>query len=166
MIYNSIIKSHLDYGILAWGSSSNSNMKTIRKLQKRCACNLILRKHASHSDLIFGNLEILKFDDLLKLNATSFMYDFINNKLPVTFFPMFTPLSAPNRTKSVKLEKVNYKYLQQFPKVYLPKIWNDLCFEIKNSSSLNILKNKMKNNTIEKYKSFSCSKLNCYSCAL
>ena len=108
----------------------------------------------------------LNFDDLLKLNATSFMYDFVNNKLPVSFSEMFTPLSDPNRTKSFKLEKVNYKYLEQFPKVYFPKFWNNLCSETKNSSSINIFKNIMKNETLNTYKSFSCTKLNCYSCSV
>ena len=54
MIYNGIIKSYLEYGILAWGFSSNSKMKTIRKLPKRCACSLALCKYATHSDPTFG----------------------------------------------------------------------------------------------------------------
>ena len=48
-----------------------------------------------------------------------------------SFSEMFTPLSDPNRTKSLKLEKANHKYLEQF-QVYLPKFWNTLCFETKN----------------------------------
>ena len=80
-------------------------MKTIRKLQKRCACNLVLCKYATHSNPTFGSLEILKFDDLLKLNATSFMYDFVNNKLPVSFSEMFTPLSDPIGQKVLNWKK-------------------------------------------------------------
>ena len=48
---------------------SQSINESNQSYQNRCACNLIPRKYASHSDLIFGNSEILKFDDLLKLNA-------------------------------------------------------------------------------------------------
>ena len=59
------------------------------------------------------------------------MYGIINNKSPVSFSEMFTPLSDPNRTNSFELEKANHKYLDQFPKVYFPKFWNTLCFEIK-----------------------------------
>ena len=35
VVYNSLIKSHLEYRILAWGSSSNSKLDKLYKLQKK-----------------------------------------------------------------------------------------------------------------------------------
>ena len=40
-MYNSLIQSHLEYGVLAWGSSTNKLITSINKMQKRCIRNLV-----------------------------------------------------------------------------------------------------------------------------
>ena len=72
--------------------------------------------------------------------------------------------SEPNRTKNFRLEKTKQKYLDSFPKVVLPKVWNSFNFELKNSQALNSLKRKFKAETFSTYKSFRCLKPACYSC--
>ena len=51
------------------------------------------------------------------------------------------------KTEQNAEERPMRKVLEQFPKVFLPQIWNSLSLEIKNSCSLN---------------SFECSISNCY----
>ena len=43
----------------------------------------------SHADPLFSRLEIVKLEDILKLNASIFMYKFMNSKLPASFDGMF-----------------------------------------------------------------------------
>ena len=165
LIYNSLIKSHIEYGILAWGASINKNIKTIKKLQKRCARNIMKCKASSHSDIIFGNLNILKFDDILKTTASSLMFQYKNGKLPNSFNNMFIPLAEPNRTMSYRLNIVKNKHLESFPSAYLPRIWNKLETVIKSAPSNNVFKNLLKEQFIQIYNSFCCNKNDCYSCS-
>ena len=62
LIYNSLIQSHLEYGVLAWGSSKNKLITSINKMQKRCIRNLVSGNWLSHTDPLYGKLNILKFN--------------------------------------------------------------------------------------------------------
>ena len=73
---------------------------------------------------------------------------------------MFCALSHQNRTECLGLERPIGKVLEQFPKVFLPQIWNSLSLEIKNSCSLNSLKNKLHVDKTNMYLQFECSKSN------
>ena len=68
------------------------------------------------------------------------------------------------KTEQNAEERPMRKVLEQFPKVFLPQIWNSLSLEIKNSCSLNSLKNKLHVDKTSMYLQFECSKSNCYSC--
>ena len=88
----------------------------------------------------------------------------MNNILPVSFNDMFTPLSNLNRTHNFKLEKTSCKYLDSFPKVTLPKTWNNLRLDLKSSKSINSFKRKFQSNALLEYSTFSCQNSRCYSC--
>ena len=57
-------------------------------------------------------------------------------KFPSSFNEMFLPLTEPNRTKSYQLELVNKKYLENFPRVLIPKIRNLMPLNIKSMNTL------------------------------
>ena len=92
------------------------------------------------------------------------MYTYFKSKLPESFNELFKPLSEPNRTYNFRLERPRHKYLEKFPKVTLPLIWNSLSLEIKNSQSLTAFKNLFKSEKLLNYKNFTCQKDACYSC--
>jgi hypothetical protein len=164
LVYNSLIRSHIEYGIIAYGGSNNKGLIKIKKLQKRAVRTVAIKSWSSHTDPLFERMQLLKFEDLFSLNVGTFMYKYINLKLPASFNGMFKSLSEPNRTKNFRLEKTKQKYLDSFPKVVLPKVWNSFNFELKNSQALNSLKRKFKAETFSTYKSFRCLKPACYSC--
>ena len=76
------------------------------------------------------------------------MYKYFNERLPESFNNMFCALSHQNRTKCLRLERPIGKVLEQFPKVFLPQIWNSLSLEIKNSCSLNSCNLNVQNQTV------------------
>jgi len=49
---------------------------------------------------------MLNLSDILKHNASTFMYKYIKEKLPSSFNEMFAPFLEPYRTQSFKLELV------------------------------------------------------------
>ncbi len=78
LIYNSLILSHLNFGILAWGYQCDR----ITKLQKKVIRIRSLAKYNTHTEPIFKEPKLLKVEDILKLQELKFYYKFKNNKLP------------------------------------------------------------------------------------
>ncbi len=78
LIYYSLILSHLNFGILAWGYQC----AWITKLQKKVIRIISLAINNAHTELIFKELKLLKVEDILRLQELKFYYKFKNNKLP------------------------------------------------------------------------------------
>ena len=162
LIYNSLVKSHLEYGILAWGNSNSKEISKISIMQKKIIRNLDNSKYNAHTDPIFTKHNILKFNDILKLNSIILMYKYEHLLLPESFVNMFGKIS--DRSRNYRIDIVKNKTLEAFPKAYLPKIWNSLPMEVKYSNSLKEIKKNVKTHLLEVYKAFICNNRNCYSC--
>ena len=80
-IYNSLIHSKLQYGILVWGHGSDS----IFKLQKKAVRVMTKSKFFAHTDPIFQTENILKFSDLRRLSELKFYYKLLHGSLPHYF---------------------------------------------------------------------------------
>ena len=143
-IYNSLFRSHMEFGILAWGGVSQSKLEKITKLQKKCVRNVAGKGFNSHTDPIFSTLGILKFSDIFQYNSSIFMHKYINNKLPESFLDFFTPFSNPNRTHSFKTSLAKKKFLENFPSFFLPVIWNSNSLSLKATTNLGSFKNNLK----------------------
>ena len=77
-LYDSLIHSRMNYGILTWGF----NTKYIFKLQKKCMRILTKSKYNAHTDPILKKLNILKIHDLFKLHLLKLYHNYKNNNLP------------------------------------------------------------------------------------
>lgn len=80
-IYDSLINTHLNYGVLCWGF----NNKNIFNLQKRAVRVITKSKYNAHTNPIFKQLRILKLDDLIARKMYKFYYRYMQNRLPQYF---------------------------------------------------------------------------------
>ena len=104
ILYNTLIRPHLEYGVLAWGGVSKSQLEGIVKLQKKKAIrNVTGKKYNSHTAPLFLSLRELNLMDLFKYNSAVFMYKYNKNLLPSSFNDKFVPCNPPNRTNSYKV---------------------------------------------------------------
>lgn len=96
MIYNSLIQSHLNYGILLWGFQPGK----LKVLQNK-AIRAITRAHFhSHSSNAYKELKILKIQDMFKLRCLKFLYNMSHNAVPAYFSENFIENTAgETRTK-------------------------------------------------------------------
>ncbi len=78
IIYNSLILSHINFRILAWGYKCDR----ITKLQKRAVRIISISKHNSHTEPLLKELKLLKVEDILKLKELKFYYKFKHSNLP------------------------------------------------------------------------------------
>ena len=83
-IYNSLIHSHLMYGLLVWGFQS----MRVEKLQKKAIRVLTNRPYIFHTTPIFKELKLPKITDLYHVQLYKLHYKNINNLLP-RYFPIF-----------------------------------------------------------------------------
>ena len=80
-IYNSLIASHLNCGLLLWGNKSDK----IYKLQKKALHIINVSKYNAHTETLYKKNRILKLTDIYKLQQQKFDYKFINHKLAFYF---------------------------------------------------------------------------------
>ena len=84
-LYYALFHSHLIYGIQIWGSAANKYVNEIVLLQKKAIRIISNAKYNSHTEPLFKSQKILPFYDLYSFLKQLFMYDYINNFLPISF---------------------------------------------------------------------------------
>ena len=80
-IYSSLILCQLNYGILVWGQ----NYKRIVKLQKRVMRIIACSKYNAQSEPLFKELNLLKLEDIRKLQELKFYYKLVHRPIPSYF---------------------------------------------------------------------------------
>ena len=70
MVYESLVRSHLTYGLVAWGiASRKGDIKKLQVLQKACVRVIAGARRLDHTEPLFKQLGILKLDDLVAYSA-------------------------------------------------------------------------------------------------
>ena len=77
-LYNSLIKPHFTYGILAWGS----NTSRMFQMQKKCVRLISNSKYNAHTNPLFLSLNLLKLEDIYKINILKCYFQYCHNLLP------------------------------------------------------------------------------------
>ena len=168
LLYNSLILSHLNFGILAWGYEC----VRIAKLQKKAVRIITLSKYNAHSEPILKKLKLLKVEDILRLQELKFYYKLKNNKLPhylqsLPIKPNTDTHSHATRTRhDIHLNKTFHDYAKNCVRINLPKIVNNTPIEIiekVETHSLHGFSVYIKKKIIETYVE-SCTTPNCFTC--
>lgn len=135
-LYNSLFRSHLEYSILTLGNLPKYKIKPFFSLQKKCIRNIAGKDISVGTGHLFGELNLLKIQDLFTLNCNKFMFKILHGKAPRSFSNMFPTLSGENRSNSFSLPSYKGKFIRQFPSNYLPKVWNSGSLELRRSASM------------------------------
>ena len=72
MLYNTLILPHITYGIMVWGYQGNR----LNKIQKKAIRIITSSRYNSHTEPLFKQLNMLKLEDLLKLQQLKFYFKF------------------------------------------------------------------------------------------
>ena len=167
-IYNSLILSYINYGLLIWSGKGNK----VSKLQKKAIRYMTRSKHNAHTSGLFKALNLLKYDDLCVLHDYKFIYRAENGKLPIYFMSLIHSLKNPSQNYTTRQ---NFKYSQplikhEFAKHSItyryPKQFNTMSLNIKekiSTHSFDGFKKYIKTITISSY-SDHCSLPTCFVC--
>ena len=156
-LYNTLVLSHINYGITSWSSAGTVDKNRLHVLQKRALRAISNSDFRSHSNPLFIKYNQLKVFDLCNLNIGTFMYKYCNNLLPPAFNNMFT-YNADNHNYNTryasdfeypnnKLEFSNKSICYQGV-----KIWNNIPNHVKNASNIKSFKSTYRETAISKYK--------------
>ena len=125
--YYDIIYMVLFYSIRSEVQQTKAPLYTTKK----CVRNIEGVNLRFHTEGLFKKYEILKLEDLFTLQTNSFMYKFINSKCPSSFNNFFVPFRGENRSKSFIIDILKSQKLEHFPSFFMPKVWNNICIEMK-----------------------------------
>ena len=167
-IYNSLILSHLNYGILVWGFKNSK----ILKLQKKAIRIICSKKSNAHTDPLFKNLKLLKLNDIFTISKFKFYHKYINNKLPDNLQKLPLQLNQEihqyntRQSRNIYTPRFHHSYAKNCIRFDLPSTINTAPLHIQNkiyTHSIQGLANYMKNYYLQNYQE-SCVIANCYIC--
>ena len=169
LIYNSLVLSHINFGILIWGF----HCEKVAKLQKKVIRMLSLSKYNAHIEPLFKNLKLLKINDILKLQELKFYNKYKNNKLPyylqsLPFFPNTETHDYATRIQyNIHQPIVKHTFAKNCLRFDIPKIVNNTpnCILDKiHTDSLQGFSGYIKAHILQSYQKH-CSITNCYICS-
>ena len=89
-IYHVIFSSHLSYGAQVWSTKLMTVNEKVFRLQKSAMRIMTFSEFNAHSEPLFKNMSILKFQHNIDLSNCLFVYDFFHKNLPKAFANTFT----------------------------------------------------------------------------
>ena len=168
MIYNSLILSHLNYGILAWGY----DQRRLFTLQKQSIRHITCAKYNSHTEPLFKYLKLLKLSEIFSIAQLKFYFRYKNYTLPEYFrrFPYYANMNihshrTRNRTE-LRIPRVKHAFANKCIRNSFPNLINNLEPTIKekiDTHSLSGFTRYVKTSLLDKY-SISCQIVNCFVC--
>ena len=144
--YNYYVKPYLEYCCSIWGSTSQENINTIVKLQKRAARLILDADFSTPSAILFQELKWISFSDIVKFHQLSLVFKCINKIAPVYLQDLFHQKSNYH---SYVLRSSNTDRLD-VPRQHTrslsfkgPQLWNKLNNEIRNCTTLTSFQSKL-----------------------
>jgi hypothetical protein len=132
LLYNSIIKPHLEYGAHIWGHSTGIGMKKLERAQKRVIRAVSNTKiWNGHTNSLFAKHQILKLGDLINMNTMKIGKQIIMKEVPVPLHKFVELVPANSRTRSgtkiiMKIPYSKSRADEKTLKARLPRLWNEL----------------------------------------
>jgi hypothetical protein len=172
LLYNALIRSHLEYCVIIWGGALPSHLKPLKILQKKAIRLICDANYNAHTDPLFYKLEQLKFEDMYSLNCVKLAKCTIDERrVPpsiCSLFPAYETAASVTRSndgKKLALPKYKNNAMEKFPQIKIPQEWNSLKSGLR-SIIYPLLISNFKLQSLEKYRDFSCTNTKCYSCNL
>ena len=168
-LYYSLIFPHFNYGSIAWGSDTSR----LFKIQKKAIRAITNSKYNAHTDPLFKSLNILKIDDLIKVNTLKFYFKLIHNDLP----PYFNSITVNSRSElhdyntrnkdRIHINATSHKFAENCIRNQIPIILNEtpsIVLQKVYTHSYKGFVNYAKNFTLQLYQT-ECHIDNCFVCS-
>ena len=92
MLYYSFVYSCVNYEITTWGTADQSKKHEIEVKINNIVRTITRNKKFTHVSHLYQNLNLLKLNDIYKLELAKFMHKLYNNNLPIVLQIRFTKI--------------------------------------------------------------------------
>ena len=157
ILYYCFVYSLITYGILVWGNTYETSLKSLTTLQNKAIRIITFSKRNEHSNPLYAKLKLLKIKDLVHFHNALFMFHYYHNQLPNAYVNFFQSVSSVHQYRTRLASKASYytalirtNYGKFSIKFMGPTVWNQIDEKLKNSS-LKSFKQKMKESLLETY---------------
>ena len=136
-LYFANVHSHLNYCNLLFSLLNKSKLNKLFSLQKkaiRAICNANFR---AHTKPLFQELRILPLSELIKFNQLTFIFDYLQGKLPESFTNIWKQNFQVNCCYNLRngrdlfIPALRLKILFKHPLYALPFVWNNFPYDFK-----------------------------------
>ncbi|WAR23462.1 hypothetical protein MAR_037131 [Mya arenaria] len=141
MFYKAYVQPHLDYCSIIWGSTKQSNIQVLVRLQRR-ACRIILGEQYTTLSEALNIINSLNIEQRVSLHKAKFMYRVSQNAVPSYILNMFNyNVRRPNHLRSSNksdflIPKPNIELFKGSMSYSGVKVWNNIPNEIRQSESI------------------------------
>ena len=170
IIYNSLCVSHASYALPVWGGSPPGYLKRLITLLKKGIRHVCNAKHNSHTAKLFKQCNILKLEDMFRLQCVKIMYKKANGKIHsyhASKLPVKQDVSntLTRQSHDVIIHKIKTQMQVNSLNYKVGTCWNSLPLHLKVNSykTMNTYVKHVKSNFLSNYKT-ECYVRNCYSC--
>ena len=155
MVYNSLVGSHLNYGILIWGTAKQLFLRKLQIAQNKLIRLMTFSDPMQNVDHHFTALKILKVNQIHNWEVAKFIYQVDNDLVPQVFINLLPKISHNYNTRS----REKMKWRLPAPKTELGKssikfagvkLWATLSASLKQSASLKTFSETYKAELLEK----------------
>ena len=143
-VYRALVESHLRYRNELWGSLSDTKLNHLQYLQDRARA-LIENEH-SKDGLVCNWLSVI---NCIKYDKAVMIYKILNNLCPGSLHGKFTMRSQISAYETrnchdISIPKRNLEFSKRIFQYSAAKLWNKIPLQIRNSSTIFVLKRKLK----------------------
>ena len=172
LVYNSLVKSVLEFGCWVYGHCGKTLLDTLFKIQKKIIRNVVGVKGRTHTNALFIDLNFLKLPDIIDYNTKVLGCKIYYNRAPRNLCDGFEKFSSLRETRSTTEHLLNIPYCKNIKKegspcFSIPKCWNGMCLSLKKIDKLGKFKSALHTNYINDYRREPiCTIKNCFSCSV
>ena len=149
-IYYALIYSRIKYAIPVFGFTSSNKLDRLQTLQNKLLKVLLARNYRFSTNLLHNELEILKVKDIAKMDALTFVFNYLGNNLPRVFNNYFIlkndfhNINIRGADTQIQVDRWKKDIGHTSVKIMGATLWNQTKNSIKESKNIKIFRNKIK----------------------
>lgn len=102
MVYNAVLRSRLQYGIVLWGNANQSTLRNLNTLHNRAIRYITKLPIRTNLNLLYSSAELLKIKELYKYSALKHMFTLNNKKVEIKNMTLVSQIHKHNTRLSKK----------------------------------------------------------------
>ena len=156
ILYQSLIHSHLSYGLILWGSTFATYLKPLQVCQRKSLHCIYNAAYDAHSNPFFARSNILKLEDLWEFELCKFVFDALHGFLPkplssLYMFNATVHSYITRQSRNPHVVSIRTLIARNSPSHQGPMVWSRVPVDIRNLNNRNSFKHSLKRHFLRTY---------------